>query len=44
MTDLRTNSVTELDGSKLKHDVNYIDNDFTTEGLKQAVTPRTTPE
>ena len=44
VTDLRTNSVTELDGSKLKHDVNYIDNDFTTEGLKQAVTPRTTPE
>jgi len=40
VTDPRTNSVTELDGSKLKHDVSYTDNDFALEGIKQVITPR----
>lgn len=35
VTDLRTNSVTELDGSKLKHDVTFTAGEFTPEGLKQ---------
>ncbi len=30
-------SVTELDGSKIKHDVKYTDRDFTPEGIKELV-------
>jgi hypothetical protein len=40
ITDPRTNSTTELDGSKLKHGVVYTDAEFTPEGLKQVTTPR----
>ncbi len=34
VTDLRSNSVTELDGSKMKHDVKFTDTEFTLTGLK----------
>lgn len=34
VTDLRSNSVTELDGSKMKHDVTFTDAEFTLTGLK----------
>ncbi len=40
ITDPRTNSTTELDGSKLKHGVVYTDAEFTPEGLKQVIAPR----
>lgn len=40
ITDPRTNSTTELDGSKLKHGVVYTDAEFTPEGLKQVPTTR----
>ena len=33
-------SYTELDGSKIKHGVNFSDDEFTPEGLKQAGAPR----
>jgi len=33
-------SATELDGSKLKHDVVLTDRDFTPEGIKEVTTPR----
>lgn len=38
--DVRTSSSTELDGSKLKHDVTFADFDFTTEAMKQAAASR----
>jgi hypothetical protein len=37
---VRANSVTELDGSKLKHDISFTDVEFTPEGLKQMTIPR----
>jgi hypothetical protein len=40
VTDPRANSVTELDGSKLKHDISFTDVEFTPEGLKQMTIPR----
>jgi hypothetical protein len=36
----REGSVTELDGSKIKHDVAYSDRDFSAEGLREVTTPR----
>jgi outer membrane lipoprotein-sorting protein len=35
-------SVTELDGSRIKHNVTFSDSDFTPEGLKQVSTPTAT--
>ena len=37
-------SVTELDGSRIKHSVTFSDNEFTPEGLKQVVAPTTATE
>jgi Outer membrane lipoprotein-sorting protein len=37
-------SVTELDGSRIKHDVSYADRDFTPEGVKEVSVPRSAPE
>jgi hypothetical protein len=36
----RNDSVTELDGSRIKHDVTYADREFTPEGLKEMTPPR----
>lgn len=35
----RENSVTELDGSRIRHDVVYADRDFTPEGLTEPLAP-----
>lgn len=40
----RANFTTELDGSRIRHDVAYTDADFTEEGLKQVATPRGSAE
>lgn len=40
VTDPRTNSVTQLDGSKLRHDVTFTDFEFTPEGIQQTITPQ----
>ncbi len=40
----RKDSSTELDGSRIKHDVTYGDHEFTPEGLKEMAVPRTAPE
>ena len=40
----RKDSTTELDGSRIKHDVNFSDTEFTPEGLKEMAAPRTTSE
>jgi hypothetical protein len=40
----RPGSSTELDGSRIRHDVNYTDAEFTVEGLKQLIVPRGSPE
>ena len=40
----RQGSSTELDGSRIKHDVTYTDRDFTTEGIKEVATPRGSQE
>ena len=40
----RQNSSTDLDGSRIRHDVNYTDADFTAEGIKQVSSPRGSPE
>jgi Outer membrane lipoprotein-sorting protein len=37
-------SVTELDGSRIKHDVTYPDRQFTQEALKEVTIPGSTPE
>jgi hypothetical protein len=37
-------SVTELDGSRIKHDVTFNDSEFTPEGLKQVSAPTTAAE
>jgi hypothetical protein len=34
VTELRSNSVTELEGSKMKHDVTFTDDDFKLTGFK----------
>jgi Outer membrane lipoprotein-sorting protein len=39
---VRPGSSTVLDGSRIKHDVQYIDAEFTPEGLKEVTTPRGT--
>ena len=36
----RQGSSTELDGTRIKHDVALTDRDFTTDGIKEVVTPR----
>jgi Outer membrane lipoprotein-sorting protein len=38
------NSVTEIDGSRIKHDVTYADAQFTPEGLKEVTIPRSGAE
>lgn len=40
----REDSVTDLDGSRIRHDVAYADREFTPEGLKEVSTPRSAPE
>jgi hypothetical protein len=40
----RKDSVTELDGSRIKHDVTYTDDQFTPEALKEVTIPRSSPE
>lgn len=40
VSDPAKGSSTELDGSKLRHDVTFTDAEFTAEGLKQLTTPR----
>jgi hypothetical protein len=37
-------SVTELDGSRIKHNVAFSDSEFTPDGLKQISAPTTTAE
>jgi hypothetical protein len=37
-------SVTELDGSRIKHGVNYSDGEFTPDGLKALTVPQSAPE
>ena len=38
------NSVTEIDGSRIKHDVTYADGQFTPEGLREVTIPRSGTE
>jgi hypothetical protein len=40
----REDSTTELDGSKIQHDVTYTDREFTPEGLTEISTPRSASE
>jgi Outer membrane lipoprotein-sorting protein len=40
----RKDSLSELDGSRIKRDVNYGDHEFTPEGLKKMAVPRSTSE
>jgi hypothetical protein len=40
----RENSVTDLDGSRIKHDVTFSDREFTPEGLKEVSAPNGSPE
>ncbi len=40
----RKNSITELDGSRIKHDVTYADGQFTQDALKEVTIPRSGPE
>jgi hypothetical protein len=42
--DPKKGSVTELDGSRVKHNVTFSDTDFTPEGLKQVSAPTTAAE
>jgi hypothetical protein len=41
---LQADSVTILDGSRIKHDVAYSDREFTPEGLSEISAPRSAPE
>ena len=41
---LKKGSVTELDGSRIKHTVTFNDSEFTPEGLRQVVAPTTAAE
>jgi hypothetical protein len=40
----RDNSVTELDGSRIRHDVAYTDRDFSPEGLADVAAPHASPQ
>ena len=40
----REDSVTDLEGSRIKHDVTYSDREFTPEGLKETLAPSSAPE
>ncbi len=40
----RPDSLTLLDGSRVRHNVTYTDRDFTIEGLKEIATPRRSPD
>jgi len=40
----RGDSITDLDGSRIKHDVAYADREFTPEGLREVSIPHTAPE
>jgi len=40
----REDSVTDLEGSRIKHDVTYPDREFTPDGLKEALAPSSAPE
>jgi hypothetical protein len=40
----RKDSVTELEGSRIKHDLIYADREFTPDGLKELTPPRNAPE
>jgi len=42
--DPKNGSVTELDGSRIKHNVTFSDSEFTPEGLKQVAAPTTAAE
>jgi Outer membrane lipoprotein-sorting protein len=42
--DSRQDSVTVLEGSRIKHDVTYADREFTPDGLKEASVPSSAPE
>jgi outer membrane lipoprotein-sorting protein len=42
--DPKNGSVTELDGSRIKHNVTFNDSEFTPEGLKQVAAPTATAE
>jgi len=42
--DPKNGSVTELDGSRIKHSVTFTDSEFTPEGLKQVSAPTTAAE
>lgn len=37
---MRQGSSTELDGTRIKHDVAFTDRDFTSDGIKEVATPR----
>jgi Outer membrane lipoprotein-sorting protein len=41
---LRTDSYTNLDGSRIRHDVAYSDREFTPEGLSEITAPPSAPE
>ncbi len=40
----RQNSASEFDGSRIRHDVNYADGEFTPEGLREVAVPRSASE
>jgi hypothetical protein len=40
----RDDAVTDLDGSRIKHDVTFADREFTPEGLKEITAPKNAPE
>jgi len=40
----KDNSVTELDGSRIKHDVNYTDHDFSPDGIAEGSAPKSPPQ
>jgi hypothetical protein len=40
----REDSVTDLDGSRIKRDVTYVDREFTPEGLGELSAPPSSPE
>jgi len=40
----RPDSLTLLDGSRIRHNVTFTDRDFTIEGLKEIATPRRSPD
>ncbi|HSI10693.1 MAG TPA: hypothetical protein VK961_01555, partial [Chthoniobacter sp.] len=40
VTSGRQGSTTQIDGSRIKHDVNYTDADFSADGLKDMTVPK----